>query len=287
MKNAFLSFFILLSNLIFAKPDYVSCELMGELGNQMFQIAATLNVAYEMGARAVFPDLKKNPNYNIPLNYKFIFNKLDTTLPAASFQLYRESTFHYTPIRAGRRNIKLFGYFNSEKYFKNHKDKIIEVFQPSKEIEAFLIDKYSEYIHHPKTVSVHLRTFHKDRAQTPDIENYHPFVGWNYVIQAMSFFDDEHLFLVFSDDMPFVKKEMSKLNLPQNIVFIEGNSHFHDFYLMSFCKNNIISNSTFSWWAAYLNKNTNKKVIAPKRWLGIKYPEKNTKDVIPSNWIVL
>ncbi len=273
----------------YSRPTYVTAELMGELGNQMFQIAAALNISYETGAIAVFPDLVENKLYNIPLNFKTIFQDLDTSKGRGGYVVYKEPTFHYTPIQTGRKNLRLFGYFNSEKYFVKHKDKILKAFEPSTQIKTFLKKNYLDIIKHPKTVSIHLRTFHKDLEQNPSVNKYHPFVGWYYLKKAMLHFDDSHLFLVFSDDIPYVKKEMASKGITgKNIRFIEGNTHYHDFYLMSFCKHNIISNSTFSWWAAYLNKNSKKTVIAPKRWLGELYDGvKDPKDVIPKGWIVI
>ena len=58
-------------------------------------------------------------------------------------------------------------------------------------------------------------------------------------------------------------------------------------YMMSMCKNNIIANSSFSWWGAWLNNNLNKKVIAPKKWFGENLKHYNTQDLIPENWIIL
>ena len=70
------------------------------------------------------------------------------------------------------------------------------------------------------------------------------------------------------------------------MVFMEGRSGIEDMRLMSFCKHNIIANSSFSWWAAWLNQNPYKKVIAPKNWFG---PQANlwTGDIIPKEWVTI
>jgi hypothetical protein len=93
--------------------------------------------------------------------------------------------------------------------------------------------------------------------------------------------DSENI-LIFSDDINWCKNNLLIKN--KNIFFIEGNQDYIDLWLMSMCKNNIMANSTFSWWGAWLNKNPNKKVFVPRTWFGnmIKH---NTKDLIPNTWI--
>ena len=68
------------------------------------------------------------------------------------------------------------------------------------------------------------------------------------------------------------------------MIFIEGFDDVEDIWLMSMCKNNIIANSSFSWWGAWLNSNENKKVIAPSNWFGVN-TELYTGDIIPEKWI--
>ena len=71
-----------------------------------------------------------------------------------------------------------------------------------------------------------------------------------------------------------------------NFFYSQYDNEILDLSLMSICDNNIISNSSFSWWGAYLNKNKNKTVIAPNQWFGPNGP-KDTQDIIPENWIKL
>jgi hypothetical protein len=75
--------------------------------------------------------------------------------------------------------------------------------------------------------------------------------------------------------------------MPEKFIFIDGFLDYEDLFLMKSCKNNIICNSTFSWWGAWLNDNENKKVISPSydKWFGKAYQNYDTKDIIPSNWI--
>jgi hypothetical protein len=85
-------------------------------------------------------------------------------------------------------------------------------------------------------------------------------------------------YYVFSDDMDWVKKNL----IIKNAVYVEGNKGGVDLQLMSLCKHNIIANSTFSWWGAWLNNNPEKIVISPKKW----FNDMNMKnDIIPEDWI--
>jgi hypothetical protein len=87
-------------------------------------------------------------------------------------------------------------------------------------------------------------------------------------------------FIFISDDINWVKENFKG----DNIIYSPFKSDIDDLTLMVKCDNNIIANSSFSWWGAYLNKNENKKIIAPKEWFGPNGP-KDTQDIIPENWL--
>jgi hypothetical protein len=87
------------------------------------------------------------------------------------------------------------------------------------------------------------------------------------------------LFLIFSDDIEWCK---SNLDFIKNKIFISGNLDYQDLYLMSMCNHNIISNSSFSWWGAWLNNHKNKKVIYPSRWFNF---SADTSEIGGENWI--
>jgi len=94
----------------------------------------------------------------------------------------------------------------------------------------------------------------------------------------------EKTYLIFSDDIEWCKLNFDFL---ENKIFVNGNTDFQDLYLMSKCNDNIIANSTFSWWGAWLNQNPNKKVIAPKIWFGNFYSNFNTNDLYFQDSIIL
>ncbi len=271
----------------FCRQRYISATLMGELGNQMFQIAATMALSYEHNMEPVFPDLLKT-NYNQLNNYENIFYKLNPQRIRRKFFVYNEPFFAYKEINPVR-NTLLNGHFTSEKYFLNYKEQIIDLFSPSETIQEELQQDFSDIINDPNTVSIHIRSYNKDLRITPEIHLFHPPITEDYLREAVSLFPEDSHFIVFSDDMPFAKKLIQNAfdDFEIDVTFVEDNPYHIDFYLMSLCKHNIIANSTFSWWAAYLNKNPEKIIVAPKRWFGPKLDCHNTKDLIPDGWIQL
>ena len=142
-------------------------------------------------------------------------------------------------------------------------------------------NKYSYILDHPFTVAVHYRDYQKE-------DQYygarHGNMSQSYYKRVFALFPKDALFVVFSDNLAWCKENLSPL--AEKIIFIEGESYYLDFYLMSLCKNNIISNSTFSWWSAYLNPHPQKRVIASTKWMEEKSGF-NCKDVIPAGWIKL
>lgn len=279
-------FSYVLASLLFFSPmnvtaykkenSFVTAELIGQLGNQLFIIAATVSLALDHEVKAIFPDLIEKKENNISLNYKKLFHFLPVRLPKPVRLIYKEPRFSYDPIPY-LPNMMLSGYFQSEKYFSHHKKEILELFAPPAEEKDYLSSHYADILSHPMTVSVHVRFYHED----PEGKVYHS-CGRDYYEKAMSLFPDDTLFIVFSNQMEKCKSLLS--NVSKNLRFIEGEDHFCDLYLMSLCKHNIIANSTFSWWGAYLNLNPNKQVIAPKLWFNPGYIS-DTKDLLPDGWI--
>lgn len=257
-------------------PPFVTAELSGQLGNQLFIIAATVSHALDHGATPTFPDLVLNKLYAIPYNYQKLFHILPAHMPTPIAFTYREPQFSYQPIPY-LPNMKLIGFFQSEKYFSNHKQEILDLFAPPADIMAHLTHHYADILEHPMTVSIHVRFYNEDPRGTA-----HPAYRRDYFEKAMEYFPKETLFVVFSNQVKKCKKLLS--NIDRNMRFIEKEDHFCDLYLMSLCKHNIIANSSFSWWGAYLNRNPEKVVIAPKLWFNPTYLS-DIQDLLPEEWI--
>lgn len=237
----------------------ISCLLQGGLGNQLFQVSTTCALAWENNDEAVF-DLSahhlplqgnKVENYRDNVFRNINFQNLDLT----HFQTIKESEdFRY------QKDSILFGYFQSEKYFINYRNRLLNLYSPNESIENYIKNKY-DYILHENTVSLHIR-----RGDYLKLQHVHPICDMDYYIKAINMFSKDSVFLVFSDDTPWCKQVFKS----KKYIIIEEEKDYIDLYLMSMCKNNIIANSSFSWWGAWLNNNENKIVVAPKKWINNK-----------------
>lgn len=275
--NKFLAGFLCLNTLLFGASVVVPA-LNGQLGNQLFEIATALSLALDYGAELTVPDLKKLNKWGIPQNREAVFWRINTSEPKAQINFhFVEKGFQYTPIPY-HPNMQIEGFFQSEKYFEHHKDLILELFSPKESIVQDLKARYSDIIDHPDTVSIHVRTYIKDDPN----HTYYCLNGRKYLEEAIAYFPEDSYFIVFSDNIPWCKIELA--GLCKNIRFMENDTYLNDFYLMTLCKNHIISNSSFSWWAAYLNKYPYKLVIAPKNWFTPAVGH-DTSDLIPEEWI--
>lgn len=260
--------------------EEVTIRLQGGLGNYMFQIASVYAYAIKQNKKAVFTIddsvvIHKNlESYkeNILSNVEFIANKNTINLNS-----YSEIGFNYSEIPLIKDNVVLNGYFQSDKYFKEYTVDIKQLFSyPTSYIEA-IKEKY-KFILFQNTCSIHVRR--GDYLKSPD---HHPAQNMNYYMKAIKIMPKDSVFLIFSDDIEWCKLNFP--DLPEKFKFIEGNSDHEDLLLMSLCNNNIICNSTFSWWAAWLNNNSNKKVTIPTNWFGPAYANYNTEDLYCENWI--
>ena len=140
--------------------------------------------------------------------------------------------------------------------------------------QNYILNKYS--ILNENTVSLHVR-----RGDYINKENYHPLQTIDYYKNAYDIINENSInVLILSDDVNWCKKNI-KFN---NISYIENETNIIDLYIMSLCKHNIIANSSFSWWGAWLNENKNKKVICPINWFGEK-TNIYTGDITPEKWL--
>lgn len=261
------------------KP-FVIGTLNGRLGNQFFQIANALSVALDHDAEAIFPDLVFRKDEGMPLNKEIFFSHVKAELPRSEITfIYDEHPHYHYRVQQYQPNMRLRGFFQSEKYFKHHNDKILPLFAFKEEVEDYVKTKYKVLLEMPNTVAIHIRAYNlEDAAAAEAFEN----VGMKYIKKAVKHFGPECVFVVFSDKIDWAKAIMRKFSRPH--VFIENEAYYHDFILMSLCKHQIISNSSFSWWAAYLNKNPDKKVVAPARWMS-KTNLITSEHFVPENWI--
>jgi hypothetical protein len=255
----------------------------GRLGNQMFQYAAAKAQALRLNVDCYLPNhtaIKQDGCFDYT-NNKWIQYKLDLydcfnisapLLNQTENNLYIESNFSYENlILEVSDNTAIEGYFQSYKYFEDCKDVIFKEFTFKDEI----LDKCKlEISKYTNPVAIHIRR--GDQVAHPNMWN----VSLEYIQAALEqFIDEEYTFLIFSDDIEWCKQVF-----PEGVVFMEGNDQYEDLCLMSLCNHNVISNSSYSWWAAYLNQNENKKVVVPSNWF---IPEKPLTDLYLNNWIVI
>lgn len=254
----------------------VSVRLMGGLGNMLFEIST----AYAVSIRD---------------NKEFICNTNDMLIPHKPYSEYinnifrkitfsgvtvepffGENGFHYTQIPNIINDGMLVGYFQSEKYFMDYRNSIIDLFEIDEVTKNYLHSKYGDLID-KDTCSIHVR-----RGDYLGLSEYHPVLDIEYYQNSVNIVGEDKHYLIFSDDINWCQ---DNFNFIKNKTIITNNLDYQDLYLMSLCKNNIIANSSFSWWGAWLNKNEDKKVIIPKIWFGDSYISYNTNDLYCANWI--
>jgi hypothetical protein len=255
----------------------VSSILMGGLGNYMFQIAAAYAYAKRYNMHIGFNCAESSgPHKHITEYQNNVLKGVNLYYTRRNQPLqHSESGFHYQEIPNYKNNILLYGYFQSEKYFKDYEDEIRDLFM-SYDVE--LSDELKELLNSENTCSIHVR-----RGDFLKYPNNHPVQNMNYFLKAIKQMPKDSVFLIFSDDIQWCRQNFP--DLPEKFKFIEGNKDYEDLYIMSRCKNNIICNSTFSWWGAWLNNNPDKIVVAPATWFGPAYAGHNTNDLYCEGWI--
>jgi hypothetical protein len=250
-------------------------KLQGGLGNQLFQWAYGKSLAVKNNTNLVldttfYSNQIGNTHRNYELNKfpNFIYQNPDIEFKETKYII---DNFHYKEFHYDENyNYYLNGFWQSEKYFSNFSDLITEQLKPTFET----IEKLKKHIN-AGSVSLHVR-----RTDYISSNGFHPVQKIGYYDKALEIIGNYDQLLVFSDDINWCKENLKY----KNVLFVENQDNLEDMWLMSLCDHNIIANSSFSWWGAWLNQNKDKIVIAPNNWFGAQ-SKLNESDIIPYSWV--
>lgn len=242
----------------------------GRLGNCMFQIAATISYAFDTDRSFFFPQWD---------GFKYFHNLQQHISDAKANSLVIPChNFHYEKIPDNHDfdTVDLVGFFQSDKYFAKYRAQIHHFFDTWNRNNTLAISKV---LHGNDNVcSIHVR-----RGDYTDGTGYHLLDKEYYNEAARRIYGNNYMnanYILFSDDIEHAR---SMFNFP-NLIYSQNNE-IEDLVLMSLCDHNIIANSSYSWWAAELNKNPQKKVVAPAKWF--LRNEYDTKDLYQDKWIII
>lgn len=205
---------------------------------------------------------------------KRIINKHNYTLKSVQIIREKQKKKYEVCFNENASSFYFSGFWQSPLYFNEYRDEIVKQFVPCYNLSV-QIKNYESKITNCESVSVHIRR--------GDFLDHGLFKSSDYQKRAIKFFEkklDNPIFFFFSDDLDWVKNEFKN---QKNAFFVSSdseNSAIDDIYLMSKCKNNIIANSTFSWWGAWLNQDQNKIVVAPHTGF-------SNNDIIPKEWYIM
>lgn len=272
--------------------NYISCWISGGLGNQLFQIATCLEYKKKYNKDLIFKyefklwhpfGLKRLTIWNTLLN-----NNLktinDDEFNNIKFNNYLEINNNFNEIPYIKDNVYLRGYFQSPKYFSDEtKKELNNLIYSNKDIYNKALDLFNN-------IKILYNDFNNDNylfihfRRTDYIFNpIHNLLDIDYYNNAIKYFDliNKHI-IIFSDDIEWCKNNIKN----DKYFYVDIRDENIELLLMTFIKNGIIANSTFSWWGAFLG--VDKKIIAPKEW----YIKDNSyinewNDIYVDNWIII
>lgn len=236
----------------------------GRMGNFLFQVATAAAYAWRNGLEFTVPSHTTDPKNN-PIYLQHLVNpKWDERIPKI---LLREKGhgfqhIHYNQRWGGRCNIILDGYWQSEKYFVDFRERILSTFA------------------YPWTMWKGMVSFHVRRGDYLQLAHKHPPVPFTWMQKAMALFPG-YVFVFFSDDLEWCRAAFGQRD---DVRFSFGKTEVDDLIGMSCCEHNICSASTFSWWGAWLNQNPNKRVVMPDWWFTPGYQGLDTSHIVPQTW---
>ena len=264
----------------------ISCNIIGGLGNQLFQIFTSMAYAYRTNNNYVFLKNKRQDDNRRTYWYD-MFDQLNIVDELPELRDYNECSFNYTPFNSIK-DIKLNGWFQSYKYFEKEYKYLFNLCK-FEDKRLLCLNRYN--YPYSNSISIHFRigdyakkahnSFHgicKNDYYVTGIEKIVNSTNEKFDILCFSEKEDE---IDVNNRIEYIKKSFPTFNFIKVSYDI---SDWEQLLIMSLCKHNIIANSTFSWWSAYMNDNVNKIIIYPLPWFS-EAANINTSDLFPNKWI--
>jgi hypothetical protein len=280
-------------------------ELIGGLGNQMFQYAAARALADRLGTSLKIDvigfDAYKLHEYSLhhfrigaatatrldvaPVRSRPSVRRAAHLLPGDRVRhVFTEGSLRFDPsLFACQDGTYLRGYWQSEKYFADKADLVRAEFALRSPLSSKSRGVLEEIEADPAAVSLHVRR--GDYAFDPHTKATHGLVGEQYYRRAISAFRSRFsgaTFYAFSDDPEWVADTFARDGDVRVVNANDASRNYEDLALMSACRHHIIANSSFSWWGAWLNEAPKKCVIAPRSWF--QDPTRVDSDLVPTDW---
>ncbi len=252
----------------------------GEFGNQLFQIALVLGYAAKYGVRPILPRWSCEGSRT---EYWRLYPGLDYRDSIQHWAQYEECRFAYQNLPF-RFNLTLKGHFQSEKYFPTLRSELLRLFREpavAEEVKAFqLQNQLGRYD------AMHMRFYVRHWDDTPAFE---PSLADAYYVQALQALESTgNLLLIVTNDVQRATAFVQRQGIKRPYLITSNADSLVDFYLISRAQNIVISNSTFSWWAAYLSTSAG-SILAPthRKWFAPPFssrPDIDCSDLIPDRF---
>jgi hypothetical protein len=292
----------------------ISVILNGGLGNQMFQFATAKALALKLDTELVldlsFFNQHRNKSWCRPYELHifrhhalikkegFNLNKyLIHIVPTlkknnigrwilSTLKFYCDDDYQSKQFLSLGNGSTFFGVFPNENFFSHYRNEILSEFSFKEPFDS-ACQQVSNKITISNSVSVHIRRGDYLNSNNSSIFTHCSLTWYNDAIRNIKDRINSPEFYFFSDDMEWVKENFASIENANFIDFNKGPNAYNDMRLMSLCKHNIIANSTFSWWGAWMNTNPDKIVIAPKNYYQEEKKNSEKPNIMPESWILL
>lgn len=269
--------------------SFITAHLMGGLGNQLFQIFAVMaaairtNKMFKFEYSTVLTSGVWRPTYWDTLLARLKIYTSSGVYDSPNLVMMRENGFEYQDLHIQSGNTCLYGYYQSYKYFADQYDKITSMLGLQR-LKQTIKEKTMVLSNSIPNVSLHFRL-----GDYKEKQGHHPVLPIKYYMNALREVPSKSRVIYFCEDgdietVNISVQVLAKVFDTMEFVRADVSEDWEQMLLMSVCDHNVIANSSFSWWGAYMNDNPSKTVCYPSTWFGFMLSHHNTKDLCPNTW---